>query len=357
MSIISFTAVRAAQSNGHLVACFAASGHEISQIATIERITRNEHGHLSGFQRPQIATHIQEIKEYLSREDAVLPNPIVIAFTDNVTVEEFSEEVVRIKINTKNGPPGLVVDGQQRLSALNLLANKPDFKIFVSALLCKDEAELRQQFVLINNTRPLPKSLIYELLPSVEGLPNRFSSRSFAADLTSRLNYDEKSSLKGMIKQHTNPTGIISDTAIQKVIMNSLYDGILREFDRNKEGEEKSFTIISEYYRAVQIVFRDSWSNHKPKTSRLVHGAGIISMGYVMELLALNQGMRNWEEFQKGLAPLSEKTAWTNGTWEFGAEDTRPWNGIQNTPKDIMTLSHYLLRIMRESLRGMGSKA
>ena len=352
MSIITFTAVRAPQSKGHLVACFAASGDEISKIATIERITRNEQGRLSGFQRPQIATHIQEIKEYLNREDAVLPNPIVIAFTENVTIEEFSEEIVRIKINTKNGPPGLVVDGQQRLSALNLLGNKKGFKIFVSALVCKNDAELRQQFVLINNTRPLPKSLIYELLPSVEGLPHRFSSRSLAADLTSRLNYDEKSSLKGMIKQHTNPSGIISDTAIQKVIINSLNDGILREFAADPDGQEKSFRIISEYYKACQIVFKESWANHKPKTSRLVHGAGIIAMGYIMEMLAVNQGLRTWEEFQRGLAPMVGKTAWTNGIWEFASDDIRPWNSIQNTPNDIMILSHYLLRIMREAMRG-----
>lgn len=351
MSIITFTAIRALQSPGHVVTCFSASAAEICKIAAIERISRDANGHLSGFQRPQIATHIQEIKDYLNREDAVLPNPIVIAFTDNVSVEEISDDLLKITINTENGPPGLVVDGQQRLSALNLLSDKKNFKIFVSALLCKNDAELRQQFVLINNTRPLPKSLIYELLPTVEGLPHRFSSRSFAADLTSRLNYDHASSLKGMIKQHTNPSGIISDTAIQKVIMNSLYDGILREFIGSSDGQEKSFLLVSNFYRAIQLVFKESWVGQKPKSSRLVHGAGIVSMGYVMELLALNQGLRTWEEFQQGLVPIVGKTAWISGTWEFGGEDIRPWNSIQNTPNDIMTLAHYLIRIMRESLR------
>ena len=63
------------------------------------------------------------------------------------------------------------------------------FEVFVSALICADESELRRQFVLINNTRPLPKSLIYELLPTVDGLPRGFN-RAFAAELTARLNYD-----------------------------------------------------------------------------------------------------------------------------------------------------------------------
>lgn len=350
MNKLTFSAIRATQSAEHTVMCFTATASEISTFATIERIARDGEGHLSGFQRPQIASHIQEIKDYLKREDAVLPNPIVVAFTDNVEIQEISDQVIKITINVENGPPGLVVDGQQRLSALSLIPEK-NFKVFVSALLCKNDAELRRQFVLINNTRPLPKSLIYELLPTVEGLPHRFSSRSYAADLASRLNYDPSSSLKGMVHQHTNPGGIISDTAIQKVVMNSLHDGILREFMRSPDGPEKSFQLISDFYRAVSLVFRDAWDRHKPKTSRLVHGAGIVSMGYVMELLALNLGSRTWEDFQKGLAPLVEKTAWTSGTWEFSQLDHRTWNSIQNTPTDITALSHYLLRVMRESLR------
>ena len=350
MTKLTFTAIRAEQSNEHVVMCFSATASEINTFATIERIARDSDGRLSGFQRPQIATHIQEIKDYLKRDDAVLPNPIVIAFTDNVEVKEISDQVVQIKIDIENGPPGLVVDGQQRLSALNLIPEK-NFKVFVSALLCKNDAELRRQFVLINNTRPLPKSLIYELLPTVEGLPHRFSSRSFAADLASRLNYDSTSSLKGMIHQHTNPSGIINDTAIQKVVINSLHDGILREFMRSPEGPDKSYQLISEFYRAVSLVFKDDWDGHKPKTSRLVHGAGIVAMGYVMELLALNLGSRSWEDFQKGLSLIVGKTAWTSGSWEFGSDDHRIWNSIQNTPTHTSALAHYLLREMRKSLK------
>jgi DGQHR domain-containing protein len=350
MSKLTFTAIKAKQSEEHDVMCFTATAAEIISFSTIERIARDDTGHLSGFQRPQISTHIQEIKDYLKRDDAVLPNPIVIAFTDNIEIKNVSNQIVELTINIENGPPGLVVDGQQRLSALTLIPEK-NFKVFVSALVCKNDAELRRQFVLINNTRPLPKSLIYELLPTVDGLPHRFSSRSFAADLSSRLNYDPASSLKGMINQHTNPNGIISDTAIQKVIINSLHDGILREFMRTPEGPEKSFQMISEFYRGVSLVFKDEWTGHKPKSSRLVHGAGIVAMGYVMELLALNLGLRTWEEFQKGLSPLVGKTAWTNGTWNFGLDDQRIWNSIQNTPTHTSALTHYLLREMRNSLK------
>lgn len=320
------------------------------KFAAIDRIGRSAQGELSGFQRPQIAAHIREIKDYLELEDAVLPNPIVVAFTKGVTVKSLGNGIASIKISLANGPPGFVVDGQQRLTALSHIDNK-DFEVFVSALICSDEAELRRQFVLINSTRPLPKSLIYELLPGVEGLPHRLSHRARASLLTARLNYDERSSLKGMIYQHTNPGGIIRDTAIQRVIMNSLNDGIMRELIRRDCGEEKCFSIISEFYRAVQRVFPDAWRSQTPKTSRLVHGAGIVALGYVMEVLALLDAAQTSEEFAKGLSALDGETAWTEGEWDFGNGDRRHWKAIQNVNRDIVMLAQHLIGIVRADLK------
>src|SRR5690606_24966368 len=119
-------------------------------------------------------------RAYLEREDALLPNAVIIAFLDNVELKRSTDGRVQVIIDTEKGVPGFVVDGQQRLTALSGI-DKPGFQVFVSALICKDYDELRQQFVLINSTRPLPRTLIYELLPTVEGLPVRYSARRFAA--------------------------------------------------------------------------------------------------------------------------------------------------------------------------------
>ena len=43
------------------------------QIARIERAGRSETGDLFGFQRPQVARHILEIRDYLKLPDSVLP--------------------------------------------------------------------------------------------------------------------------------------------------------------------------------------------------------------------------------------------------------------------------------------------
>ena len=347
---LKYKAIRAEQSDKHQVLSFAAKASEILKFASIDRISRNEAGGLKGFQRPQIATHIHEIRDYLKSDDAVLPNPIVVAFTGYVQVKEKKGGVFELEIDLSKGVPGLVVDGQQRLTALNGLPEK-DFQVFVSALLCRDEEELRKQFILINNTRPLPKSLIYELLPTVTGLPERMASRSMAAKLVETLNYDENSSLKGQIKQHTNTEGVVADTTLQRLIMNSLTDGICRELIREENGEEKCFKLISDYFAAVQEVFFEAWDQHTPKTSRLVHGAGIVSMGYVMEFLHARDKAITTEQFALGMQPLTDYTAWTSGEWQFGDNETRPWNGLQNLHRDIQLLASFLTRALKRAER------
>jgi DGQHR domain-containing protein len=337
------------------VLTFVARSSQLRQFASIDRIARDGEGRLSGFQRPQIAAHIREIKDYLEQPDAILPNAIVIGFTNGVRVVDHSNAGCEVHVDVGGEPPGLVVDGQQRLSALYQLDHK-DFEVFVSALICPNETELRRQFVLINNTRPLPKSLIYELLPGVaQGLPSRLSNRAFAADLTGRLNFHSESYLRGTIHQHTNPAGIISDIAIQRVVLNSLSDGMMREFlrrDGKGTGEQRCFQLISNFYRAVGMVFQEAWlGEHTPKTSRLVHGAGIVALGYVMEVLALLDGARESEEFAKGLGCLVGRTAWTCGEWNFGGGDLRHWKAIQNVNRDIVTLAQYLIGVVRGDIR------
>jgi len=82
--------------------------------------------------------------------------------------------------------------------------------------------------------------------------------------------------------------------------MNSLSDGIMRELIRRDCGEEKCFSLVSEFYRAVQLDFSGRMARAHPKTSRLVHGAGIVALGYVMELLGSPRRRATSEEFARG---------------------------------------------------------
>ena len=355
MTIHRYKALRAQQAPGHDVFVFAAHPRDVLNFAQIERVGRGDDGNLKGFQRHQIASHIRDIRDYLGRDDALLPNAVIVAFLNGVELKELGNGLVEIAIDDSTGAPGFVVDGQQRLTALSGL-EKPAFQVFVSAFICKDYDELRQQFVLINSTRPLPKTLIYELLPMVEGLPERFTSRRFAARVVELLNFNGGRALRGQIRQHTNPGGVISDTAMQKLVMNSAAHGAIREMLQFEDRASRAFSLVNEFFDAVADVYGGEWVGMSPRLSRLRHGAGIIAMGFVMDLLSEKLGATTKEEFRPGLELLKPFTAWTSGEWKMDDHQV-PWNDIQNTPNDIDLLSRHLVSATKRQLRKMRAGA
>ena len=349
MTVHRYPALRARQAADHDVIVFAAAPKDVLTFAQIERVGRTDDGQLKGFQRHQIASHIRDIRDYLSRDDALLPNAVIIAFIEGVQVKDLGQGRLEVLIDDKKGPPGFVVDGQQRLTALSGL-HKPDFQVFVSAVVCKNYDELRQQFVLINNTRPLPKTLIYELLPTVDGLPERYTARRFAAKVVERLNFAGGRALRGEIRQHTNPGGVISDTAMQKLVMNSTAHGAIRELIQHEDRDERAVDLINEFFEAVAEVFGGEWVGMTPRVSRLRHGAGIVAMGFVMDLLFSSQGATTKQQFVPCLELLKPYTAWTSGTWKMDDSELQ-WNDIQNTPSDIDLLTRFLVSTTKRQLR------
>jgi DGQHR domain-containing protein len=349
MTAYRFPALRAQQADGHDVFVFAAEPKKVLEFAQIERVGRKDSGELKGFQRHQISSHIKDIRGYLSRQDAILPNAVIVAFLDSVKLRHHKDGRVDVEIDTKDGPPGFVVDGQQRLTALSGI-DKPGFQVFVSALICKNYDELRQQFVFINSARPLPKTLIYELLPTVDGLPERYTARRFAARVVERLNFYGGPAMKGEIRQHTNPNGVISDTAMQKLVMNSAAQGAVRDLIVHEDREDRCVALIDEFFTAVARVFGGEWAGMSPRHSRLRHGAGIIAMGFVMDLLYSNQGASTADQFEPCLELLKPHTAWTSGNWPITDYDV-PWNYLQNTPQDIDILTRHLVTATKRELR------
>jgi len=351
---IEFNVVLPRQSPTTKVFTFAARASDVAKFARIQRAGRDDAGALLGFQRPQIANHIREIRDYLIKPNAILPNPIVVAFTSGATLEPLTlsdgshSGLGRLTIDLDAEEPGLIVDGQQRFTALSEIPGS-DFEVLVSGFLCEGIEELQKQFILINNTLPLPKALVYELLPQVSDLPYRMSSRSQAALLTEALNYGSASSLRGLIKQQTNPKGIIRDTVLQRVIMNSISDGALRLYaSDDRLLLDRGTAIISEFFHAVRHVFAADWEGRNPKTSRLVHGAGIVAMGYVMEELHSSTGAEDRESFARGLRLLEGRTAWSEGEWKFDNE-IRRWNGLQNVPADVRQLTMHLVNELKRA--------
>jgi DGQHR domain-containing protein len=339
---------------------FAVDGKLLPTFTTVSRIHRNgEDNLLAGYQRPEVLSHIAEIRNYLESSDPLLPNAIVIAFDDRVkfvptgeTPSAFSRWGILVVPLDTEGPeetkPGLIVDGQQRTAAIRD-ARIGSFPICATAFIANDEREQREQFILVNSTKPLPKGLIYELLPTTEmKLPPLLQRRRFPTQLLARMNSDESSPLRGKIRTPTTPSGVVQDNSVLKMLENSLSDGVLYRFRdpaNNSSDPEAMLQVLNAFWGAASAVFPNAWGL-PPVRSRLMHGAGIVSMGFLMDAIAERHrdlGMPSEAQFREDLEPLKDVCRWTDGYWDFGPGVKRKWNEVQNTPKDVQMLANYLM--------------
>ncbi len=139
MTKLTFSAVQARQSPHSTVLSFAASASEVLGFAAIDRVARDADGRLSGFQRPQIAAHIREIRDYLETAEASCQ--IRSSWPSLPVLRSSLCRAARARFDdVSGGPRGLIVDGQQRITALSQVEGK-DFQVFISALVCRDEAD------------------------------------------------------------------------------------------------------------------------------------------------------------------------------------------------------------------------
>jgi hypothetical protein len=141
------------------------------------------------------------------------------------------------------------------------------------------------------------------------------------------------------------------------MIENSLTDGCLyyfRDPDTGSGDLEEMLLILKPFWRAVQKVFAEAWGL-LPRRSRLMHGVGIASLGYLMDAITeehIAQGMLPDEsDYAAELELLRDECAWTGGYWQFGPHSQRRWDELQNTPKDIKLLTGHMLREYRRLSR------
>lgn len=344
---------------------FSLTACEILQIADISRVSRDQSGDLIGYQRPEVRQHIQEIVDYLDSDQVVFPNPIILALSPEVKFTSGRGPVVgdggsvqgklEIPLPAGNAPkPGWIVDGQQRTLALSL-AKRQDFTVPINAFVTDSIDLQRDQFLRINNTRPLPRGLVTELLPAISSpLPRRLALKQMPSELCDLLNSDEDSPFHSLIRRSSTSTqgrrsAVVTDTSIVEMLKESLTtsSGCLFPF-RDIAANETDFagvwqTLVT-YWSAVRATFPDAWGK-PPTKSRLMHGAGIRAMGRLMDRIMAPIDPRRDTAYGQVLADLAlvaPSCRWTAGTWD---EIDLRWNEVQNVGRHINHLSSYLVRI------------
>ncbi|MGL4555525.1 MAG: DGQHR domain-containing protein DpdB, partial [Gemmataceae bacterium] len=235
------------QGKGRVLYSFAVDGKEIPSFAAVSRLARGEGNRIQGYQRPEVLSHIAGIRKYLESAAPLLPNAVVVAFDDRVTFEPLADGAgggarhgtLVVPVDESWGEaqmPGWIVDGQQRVAAIRE-ARVTTFPVFVVSFVARSPQEQREQFILVNSTKPLPKGLVYELLPATESrLPDLLERRRFPTVLLERLNLDDDSPLVGRIRTQTMPGGAVKDNSVLRMLENSLSEGVLFRF-RSDTGE------------------------------------------------------------------------------------------------------------------------
>lgn len=359
MQYLRLPAIEVRQTRRRKLYSFAVDGKLLPEFAAVSRLHRKPDAGLGGYQRPEVISHIAGIRTYLESTNPILPNAIVVAFDSRVKFKPFTSKPSNdyskpgqliIPLNpdwTEAQKPGWIVDGQQRTAAVRDASLKR-FPLCVTAFITTSHVEQRSQFILVNSTKPLPKGLVYELLPATEGtLPRQLRSRRFPARILERLNHDADSPLRHKISTPTMPEGVIKDNSILKMLENSLTDGALyclRDPSTGTGDANTMLAVVKSFWEAVRLVFPDAFGR-PPRRSRLMHGVGVVSLGFVMDAIAdrfLPERFPNAAEFVKDLSDLEPICHWTSGSWNFGGIPRR-WNDLQNTPKDIQLLADYLL--------------
>lgn len=358
-SILEIPALEVSQGNGRTLYSFAVDGKDLPAIATVSRLRQDESG-IQGYQRPEVLAHIAQIRRYIESEAPMIPNALVIAFDKRVTFSPLPGAprtdyacpgTLTIPLPddaSGDDKPGWIVDGQQRSAAIRD-ARVGSFPICVTAFIADSDEEQRSQFILVNSAKPLPKGLIYELLPATTGtLPVPLQLRKFPSLLMRRLNREVRSPLYKLIRTPTMPDGKVKDNSVLKMIENSLSDGALYRFRNLETGEgddDAMMDLLVDFWSAVRQTFPDAWDK-PPRQSRLMHGVGIVSMGFLMDAIFdrySRERVPAESDFQADLRELAHICRWTVGYWDFGPGAQRKWNELQNVSRDIKLLTSYLL--------------
>jgi DGQHR domain-containing protein len=356
-------ALHTTQGEGLDVYAFFIKGSDIVQVADISRIERDAADELKGFQRPEIRQHVKGIVDYLNQGDVLFPNAIILALAPDVKFAasrgskptgdtRVSESgTLTLPIYAEGQRVAWIVDGQQRSIALSQAQHK-DLAVPVIGFVSDRLSVQREQFILVNKAKPLPTRLINELLPETATfvLPRDLVARKVPAELVSTLNQDPASPFFRLVKRASDrgaSEAVVTDTALLSLIKSSLSNplGALAPFKsvgREGGGDVAGmYRILTTYWSAVKAVFSDAWGKD-PKQSRLMHSAGLMAMGLLMDAIyARLPPNSDVVAVQRELEKIAPSCRWTKGTWEsLGLA----WNEVQNTPPHVKKLQDSLVR-------------
>jgi DGQHR domain-containing protein len=337
---------------------------EIFEVAEVTRINRSRSNELIGYQRAEVRQHVEDILEYLNGDEVLFPNSLILALSPNVRFRRSrgpenddglaKAGILEVPLPPASGgaKPAWIVDGQQRALALSR-AERRDLPVPISAFVAETVSQQRDQFLRINNAKPLPRGLVAELLPEVSiPLPRTLAAKQVPSEICGLLNSETDSPFHGLIRRASTPPGsgaVITDTSVIEMLRESLGSpaGCLFPYRNLATGEtdfESVWRIILLYWVAVRDAFPEAWGR-PPEQSRLMHGVGIRAMGRLMDKVmgaVWPDDPAAATHVKSAIAAIAPHCHWTSGSWdEIGLH----WNDVENTNRNQRLLANFLVRL------------
>lgn len=361
-SVLRCPALRIHQGGAHPVYSFSLTGDELLRVAAIDRLGRNAEGRLVGYQRPAVRRHIQNIVEYLNSEEVLFPNAVILALSTRARFKPSRGQnghhtvygLLEIPLpRPDEEATAFIVDGQQRTLALSK-SRRRDRPVPVNAFIADEPAVQRDQFLRINSAKPLPRSLITELLPEIRTpLPRHLAVNRAPSLMVELLNNDPESPFHGLIRRPSLQAGqrrraVVTDSSLIRMLRESFHTpGAClfwhKSIALNRTDVPGARRVLFVYWDAVRHTFPEAWGL-PPSRSRLMHGVGIRAMGRLMDRIMIGidaNDDRAYAAVRAELAKVAPHCAWTRGTWEgLGYR----WNDLQNVPAHVRMLSDFIVQ-------------
>lgn len=309
-----------AQQGNWLLYTFVIDSRILDRLAWI---SRREEDKDEGYQRNLSPQRAADIAAYLDKDNGVLPNNIIVNFTDAVKYDKKTGELVI----PDEEDIAFVIDGQHRMFGLRRA--QASYDVIVTAFQSLSIAEQARQFKMINSKqRGVPSSLIYDLLDLTKD--GTFVEQR-GHELAGLLNEDPTSPWFKLIDMTSSGGGFISQTRV----VTSLEPLVSERGSLYQYTAEEQFGILKNYFQAIKNVARNEWANKKSVlTKSLGFSALLILLPQVLNLTLLR-----FHDFR--LASVSAVVQ-SLSQYDFSAERHKGWAGHPGENRLAGELANFL---------------
>lgn len=235
---------------------FSMSARDLIHIYYVA--TRGKDQEEGSVQRPLSTRRIESIKDYILDGNTFF-NSFIINWTAEKSLVKFNNDEISFPLNASAAQ---ALDGQHRLAglerAIEIDPSVEDKNLLVTLCVGLNTKTAARIFLNINTEqKPVPKSLMFDLFGIVEENPENAIVR--AKDIAQKLNDQDDSPIKGLIKFPGQPKGmgkIELSTFISSLKKSLEENGVFKKY--KIRTLENQYSVISNYFTSIKNTYVNS---------------------------------------------------------------------------------------------------